>query len=155
MSFLELVLLLDKTEDEFNSILPIVSFWPILQQSLPLHGPFSDRCTSTNISWKWNPLLATSQMVRFQILTLISSWKLLPPESGWFSLTKTYLKMTSLSYFIDFHLSNVYLLLKNLVNAKLSVVGKLLANGKLFANSKPLGNGKLLIHGKLFLLINI
>ena len=32
MSFLELVLLLDKTEDGFNSILPIVSFWPVSQQ---------------------------------------------------------------------------------------------------------------------------
>ena len=32
MSFLQLVLSLDKTKDGFNSILPIVSFWPISQQ---------------------------------------------------------------------------------------------------------------------------
>ena len=32
MSFLQLVSSLDKTKDEFNSILPIVSFWPISQQ---------------------------------------------------------------------------------------------------------------------------
>ena len=33
-------------------------------------------------------------------------------DSGWFPLTKNYLKMTSLSYMTDSHLSNIYVLLK-------------------------------------------
>ena len=41
MSFLQLVLSLDKTKDGFNSILPIVSFWPISQQGVHIVvGPF-------------------------------------------------------------------------------------------------------------------
>ena len=74
--------------------------------------------------------------------------EVLPPESCWFSLNKNYLKMTSLSYLTDFHLSNIYLLLKKLANAKLLVIGKLLADGNLLVDGKLLSNGKFFSVGK-------
>ena len=55
---------------------------------------------------------------------------------------QNYLKMTSLSYLTDFHVSKCLSITKILVNAKLLVVGKLLVYGKLFPVGKHLVDAK-------------
>ena len=64
MSFLQLVLTLDKTKEDLNSILPIMSFWPI-SQHLPFWSWKSHMGTTVEFvhveksflqskSWRWN-----------------------------------------------------------------------------------------------------
>ena len=50
MSFLQLVLSLDTSKDAFNSILPIVSFWPISQQN----GSTEAQVCKNDLPWMSN-----------------------------------------------------------------------------------------------------
>ena len=57
MSFLQLVLSLDKTKDGLNSILPIVSFWPVSQQMFQIFMfesvlKISEHVEICNACWK-------------------------------------------------------------------------------------------------------